>query len=122
MLDNVIDANEDELDNYNRINPFVDILVLKQCCDVVRLLYYDSLYSYIGGIYEEDFYYNIPTPDRRDILQEITRIKTSSGMSKYTYNAILKHSVSSLELLMLEEYENVIEGECNSLIFSIKIK
>lgn len=121
MLDNVIDNNDAELARYKKRNPFIDLPALKKCCHIVRFMYYDALIEYVGDIHEEDFYYNIPSTDRRKILDEIKRLKLSKGINKYTYEAILRHSVSSLELLMLEEYENVIEGDCDSVIFSIKL-
>ena len=122
MLDRVIDANLNELTNYKKINPFVELQTLQKCCHIVRSMYYDSLIDFVGDIHEEEFYYNIPSHDRRKILDELKRLKIALGMNKYTYEAILKHSISSLEILMLDEYENVIEGDCDSIIFSIKIK
>ena len=83
-------------------------------------MYYDILIDYLGLIKPENFYYNLPNTERREIIRELKRLRVAKGINSFTYDAIIDNSISSLEYLMIVEYEDVIDGDCDSIIFNIK--
>ena len=119
MLENVIYENWQEVDNYKSKNPSINLHSLKDACHDVRQMYYDSLEQYVGTIQGEDFFYSIPSVDRKLIIKIIKNVNCNS----FTFDAILNNSISSLEYLMLLQYEIAIDAEdCDSIIFNINIK
>lgn len=119
MLENVIYENWQEVDNYKSKNLSINLHILKDACHDVRQMYYDSLEKFVGTIQKEDFFYSIPLTDRKQIIKIMKNVTCNA----FTYDAILDNSISSLEYLMLLQYEIAIDAEdCDSLIFNINVK
>ena len=120
MLENVIFQNWQDIDNYTTTNAAINITILRDSCHTVRNMYYDFLVDYIGTIQNEDFFYIIPDIERKEILTELKNVNPTTNA--FTYDAILDNSISSLEFLMLLQYEEVIDGDCDSIIFNVSVK
>lgn len=119
MLENVIYENWQETINYKSKNPSINLPILRAECHTVRLMYYDSLESYVGKICNEDFFYSIPSVDRKQIIKIMKNVNCNS----FTFDAIMDSSISSLEYLMLLQYEIAIDADdCDSIIFNINVK
>lgn len=120
MLQNVTYKNWQDEINYTTTNPAINITILREACNTVRNMYYDVIVDYIGTIQSEEFFYGIPEIERKEILDELWN--SYSTENSLTYDAIMDNSISSLEFLMLLQYENITEGDCDSIIFNISVK
>lgn len=123
MLQDVIFQNWDEVDKFSTTNknPLINVQHVIGACHIIRQMYFDALNIYVSEIQAEDFYYSIPTEERKEILNEIQNLKISEGFNQPTIKGIISYSVSSLELLMLTEYEEAINTDnCESIIFNFK--
>jgi hypothetical protein len=123
MLENVIYENQEEINNFKPNNSYTNTTLVEAVCQVVRNMYFDCLFEYLNDIHDEDFYYQIPAKERTEIIEVINRSRKNTAMTKQTFDAIMALSVSSLEYLMIVEYEKEIDsGDCDTVIFNVKIK
>lgn len=120
MLENVTFQNWQDVINFTTTNAAINITVLRDACHNVRSLYYDCMIDYVGQILDEDFFYSIPEIERKEIIDELQNVNPTTNA--FTYDAILDNSISSLEFLMLIEYEKIIDGDCDSIIFNVSVK
>ncbi len=120
MLDTVVYQNWQDVINFTTTNAAINITILRDACHTVRSMYYDTFIDYVGTIQDEDFFYTIPELERKEIIDELQNVNPTTNA--FTYDAILDNSVSSLEFLMLLEYEKVIDGDCDSIIFNVRVK
>jgi hypothetical protein len=120
MLEAVIDENERELNVYKTFNPLIDRNLVRKVGSVIRNMYIDTMLDYVGDIHDEEFFYGIPKEGRSKMVDMLDQYKRTTGMNTQTYNAILGHTLSSLEYLMIVEYERAIDGDCDSIIFNVR--
>jgi len=120
MLDEVVYQNWQDVINFTTTNAAINITILRDACHTARSMYYDVLVDYVGEIKDEDFFYSIPEIERKEIIDELQNVNPTTNA--FTYDAILDNSISSLEFLMLLEYEKVIDGDCDSIIFNVSVK
>jgi hypothetical protein len=120
MLENVIYENEQEAKNY-KPKGLTNKRQVDSVCQIIRNMYFDCMVEFMGDIHDEEFFYNIPTEDRKVMVETIRRFRKNSTMTQSTYDAIMALSLSSLEYLMIIEYEKEIDGDCDSIVFSIKV-
>lgn len=119
MLESVIYENWQEVDNYKSKNPSINPHILEDACHTIRQMFYDSLEQYVGKICDEDFFYSIPSEDRKKIIIEMKNVTCNA----FTYDAIMDLGINSLEYLMLLQYEIAIDADdCDSIIFNMNVK